>query len=206
MTNEELVKLLKRSPDNEDLLTQLYQQVEKLIFMKASRYQKRTKESFEDVLSVLHIAFMKAVKGFDESRNVKFVTYLDLIIRQQMSTQIFCKEHALKRKATVLSFTQELPNQDSVLVEDAIGEFDDLSSLNVLHLINLTRDYLTSCSSRAADVIKLHLTIEGIYQREIAQKLDISEHSVSNYISRYRNFMRKQEKAHLNGRQTKVGV
>lgn len=197
MTNEELVDLIKKDPGNEELITQLYRQVEKLIYMKANRLQKFTKESLDDVISVMHIAFMKAIQGFDPERKVKFTTYLGLIIKQQMSTQIFCKEHAAKRKAVVLSFAETLPNEEALTIEDGLGEADDLSFVNVLHLLELTEEYLKTCNEKAANVIKLHLLIEGICQREIADKLGISRASVFEYIKKYRKFMIDNEKSPL---------
>ena len=73
MSNEELVKRIKQG--EKGLMSELYQNCRSFIIAIIKHIGIEQPEDFEDAMQDSYFGLYEAVKGFDESKGYKFLTY-----------------------------------------------------------------------------------------------------------------------------------
>lgn len=86
MTNEQLVIRIKAGEDVASNMQQLYEQTKAFIHTVAMRYHGRAE--LEDLEQEGYLALYPAIDGYDPTKGVKFLTYAEYHIRQQMQRYI----------------------------------------------------------------------------------------------------------------------
>lgn len=82
MTNEQLVARIQAGENVGDNMEQLYNQVRRFIHAVALRY--RDSGELEDLEQEGYLALYPAIDGYDPAQGVKFLTYAEYHIRQQI--------------------------------------------------------------------------------------------------------------------------
>lgn len=86
MTNEQLVIRIKAGENEDRNMLQLYEQVKAFIHTVALRY--RGHAELDDLEQEGYLALYPAIDGYDPDKGVKFLTYAEYHIRQQMQRYI----------------------------------------------------------------------------------------------------------------------
>lgn len=188
MTNEELIVLIQTNPENKDeLVDQLYQQVQKFIFKKAWKKSKSSAASFDDVFAAMNYGYMEAIRLFNPEKQVKFTTYLSLVIHSRVNKDLFRDAKAKKRQAEVISIQSKLKNcDDGLSIEDTIGAYEFEGSVDVLRIME---GYLKTCTERERYIIE-QCVLTDKTQQEVAVDAGLSQNLVSRNFRRFKEYMR----------------
>ncbi len=91
MTNERLAELIKEG--HGEYCAQLWEQTKKLYHVKAFNFYNRNRErcirysvELEDLQQSSYFAMLAAVKAYDSAKGLKFVTYIDFYLKNELNT------------------------------------------------------------------------------------------------------------------------
>lgn len=125
----------------------------------------------EDFISVGKIFLIKAIEGFDETRNIKFTTYAYWCIRHGLINEFKNKN----KHENIFHLNNENP-LDENLEEYINGVADNVNVVDVELKIDL-QNALNSLDQRSSDIVTLSVICEKTYE-EIGKKYDISRERV----------------------------
>ncbi len=131
----------------------------------------------EDLLQEGMIGLFKAIRSFDESRNVAFATYASRLIEREMITAI--------RKAGSLSgqiFAEAVDMDTNIVVGETTPENEFLEQENI---VALRREIDSKLSEFEKVVVSEYL--KGYNYIDIAQTLGKTPKSIDNALSRIKN-------------------
>ena len=104
-------------------IEQLYLENEKMLYKIAHKYRKLGAYygfDLDDLISIQHIGFMKAIKSYDETKNIKFITYLTKVLEREVRREINLIKNCQKRQANINTFSLNYE------VEGKNGDKDEL--------------------------------------------------------------------------------
>lgn len=202
LTNEEIVKLVQLTNENvywaeiENRTKKTYSYV---LREYVHPYYKETMR--EDVMSILKIGWVKAVNTYNEEKaTADFIAYCTFIMQQNYVM--------FARRIT----EQKIGNsvRDEVMSNVSVDGYDNTDKMingcleNIMGYENEvykdieTKDYIKDMLERLKDhdymqyyVVEKHC-LEGMTQKELGCKLNMSQSAVSRYIRRGLHFLRKE--------------
>lgn len=133
----------------------------------------------EDILQIAMIALWKAVVTFNQDKGVAFTTYTVRCIRASIQS-IIRDQHAQKRTGTNVSFEEKVPGTDRLTYKDTLSTAKDVSFIDT----EAIQKALTP-----EDRQTLHLLIDCKTQGEMAQRLGVSQGTISRRVSRVRKVL-----------------
>ncbi len=174
-TDDELALIAKNNKKAVNVLVFRYS---KLIFFKAETFAFSDIES-DDLKQEGLMGLLKAINSFDVNRGVKFSTFAEVCIVNQMKTFIF-----KSRKNPIPS--ESLEDFSSDFFSDKETPESTYINKEFFSQLWYAVDNILSETERKAFL----LYINGMSYRETAEKLDISEKSVDNAMQRARKKIR----------------
>lgn len=133
----------------------------------------------EDILQIAMIALWKAIVTFNPDKGVAFSTYTVRCIRASIQS-IIRDQHAQKRTGTNVSIEEKVPGTDRLTYRDTISITKDVTFIDT----EAIQKALTP-----EDRETLHLLIDCKTQGEMAQRLGVSQGTVSRRVSRVRKVL-----------------
>lgn len=174
-TDDELALIAKNDKEAASTLVFRYS---KLIFIKAGIYTSANADS-DDLRQEGLMGLLRAIASFDIHRGVKFSTFAEVCIVNQMKTFL-----AKSRKNPVLCESLDDISADSISEE----ETPESIYINKEFFSELWYAVDNILSETERKVFSLY--IQGMSYRETALKLGISEKTVDNAIQRARRKIR----------------
>lgn len=158
----------------------------KLAYFVAHKYKGVIE--FDDATQAALYGLYKASLHFDESKNIKFVTYATMVMHNEirMTLRAYKKQNMLQ----TVSMDTEIKGADveDIRLEDMlVGEPDIALTLDI-------KNALKACEERyPGQFICFRLcTIMGIPQRKVAAQLNITQGCVAKRIYVCREFLRRR--------------
>lgn len=185
-SNEQLVELYN-STRNEKYFNQLYNQNEGLIKSIIYKYNQRNMIdfSYEDIASQANIGFLKAVMGFDVSRNVKFSTLATIAMKREIH-RVNIDSGRQKRYCMfeMVPIHSKPVKEKSYTFEETLSYdtniFDSVDSLEFDSEVKDTISYKKLCKILSPEQLSvLNMLLEGKTQREIAKATNKTHQNVS---------------------------
>lgn len=115
MSNEQLVKNIQQGADTAENMAQLYRQNLPLIRMICKPYEQY--EPLDDLMQESFFGLVDAVKHFESSKNVLFMTYAGYWIRARLAQ--YCRRN---RGRFVDSLDKELPSMPGMTLGDTLRD------------------------------------------------------------------------------------
>lgn len=161
-----------------------------------SRRFENTGVNLEDLISIGTIGLIKAVSTFRRDRNIKLATYASRCIENEILMHI--RKIACQKAEVSLD---EPINMDydgnELLLSDILGTDEDMVMRPLEDDVDLCvlRQVLSNLSDREREIISMRYGLEGrkeLTQKEVAQKLGISQSYISRLEKKIMIRMRKE--------------
>lgn len=187
MTDEDLVKKIKEGDKSaQDILFERYKDI---VNMKSNKFYIIGAER-EDMAQEGLIGLYKAVKSFDDSKQISFKTFANLCIERQLITAI---KSSNRQKNIPLnsSFSLNLSAYDEGDDTEVLEILDTKTAEDPLDTIT-KREYFQYVENKIDESLSsfekkvLNRYIQGESYNDIAEKLDTPIKSVDNAIQRIR--------------------
>jgi RNA polymerase sigma-B factor len=157
----------------------------------------------EDLIQVGSIGLIKAVNFFDADKNTKFKTYASYFIKGEIKHYLRDKASIIKpprglpkeEQKDILSLDQSLSGEDenvTLIDKIASGDYDEFLK-SYENKIMIT-DAIEKLPSALREIVELSY-YEDLNQREISQKLNMSQMQVSRQLKKALNKMYELIKA-----------
>lgn len=202
LTNEELVKCVQLT--NEDYYWREIEKRTQKVYSYALReyvhaYYKETMR--EDILSILKLGWVKAVKTYNEEKaTADFIAYCTFIMQQNYI--MFARRINEHKVGTSV--------RDEVMSSVTVDGYDNTDKMTQGCMENImkyevedfeqieTKDFIRDMLERLKEhdelqylIIKRHC-IEGVTQKELGEKLKMSQSAISRNIKKGLTFLRKE--------------
>lgn len=189
LTNEQLVKLYQETKD-ERYFNQLYKTNEGLIKSIIYKYNQGNivNMTYDDIESQANIGFLKAVNGFDESKNVKFSTLATTVMKREIHR--INVDNSRKKRYCPYEIVpiHSKPKTESHTYDEMISY--DASVFTEVEYLDLDRNEvynrLTNILS-PTQVKVLELLNQGYNQKEIAKITNKTHQNVSLRVKAIRD-------------------
>ncbi len=193
LTDEELIDLAKNGNELAlDFLLDKY----KLLASKIARSYFLVGAEYEDLLQEAMIGLYKAYIGYDKTNKASFSTFATTCITRNVQTAV---KTANRKKNQILNNSISLTNQGGVKKQN---EDDDEITLIIpsnslspdeklieSEKLQIIKQKIKQCLSKfELDVLVLYL--QGYSYTQIAQKLNLTNKSIDNALSRIRHKLR----------------
>lgn len=184
LNDSELVYMINEN--SEDAKDVLYSKYSALIHKELNRVRPKAYAlgvEWSDLMQEALLGFSNAINTYDESADVKFITYATLCIRRKIIN--FLEKHATyKNKAISNAFS--IDDDDSMIAKN-IKDIDGREPLNSI----ITNEELDEVNRKLdklneAERVILELTIAGNKPEEIAEIMSIPVKQVYNKLYRAR--------------------
>ena len=161
-------------------MEQLYLENEKMLYKIAHKYSKIGAYygfEFDDLISIQHIGFMKAVKSYKEDKNIKFITYLTKILEREIQREITLIKDCKKRQSNInnLSLNYEIEGRNGDKDELPMAELIINNPFEEIEYKELLEGILELVKNRSGARTIITMKIDGYSMKEIGQALGISE-------------------------------
>jgi len=200
LSDEELISYIKNTKDNKDPAYEYLINKYKVFVKAKSRAYFLVGADHDDVLQEATIGFFKAIRDFDETKEVSFKAFADLCITRAIQSAI---KTANRLKNIPLnnyvSLSEEYKGEEN---SNSIENILDISPVNNPEQMvisnegckDIEQEMLNNLSSFEHKVLSMY--IDGYGYKEIAKKLKKTEKSIDNALQRIRNKLNKylQEK------------
>lgn len=208
LTNEEIVKCVQLT--NEDHYWREIEKRTQKVYSYALReyvhaYYKETMR--EDILSILKLGWVKAVKTYNEEKaTADFIAYCTFIMQQNYI--MFARRINEHKIGTSV--------RDEVMSSVTVDGYDNTDKMTQGCMENImkyevedfeqieTKDFIRDMLERLKEhdelqylIIKRHC-IEGVTQKELGEKLKMSQSAISRNIKKGLAFLRKEMQSELN--------
>ncbi len=195
MTDEELIEKAKNGDEAAE--TELIERYKDII-VKISRSYFIVGGEMEDLIQEGMIGFYKAVKGFKANKDTSFKTFAIICIKHQIQTAIkkatSDKNKPLSQAVSIQSFSEN--DAPDILPMALVFETTPAESIiNKENFENLKRTIIQSLSKLELKVLKLYL--QGYAYKEIAERLNITEKSIDNSLSRIKTKLKERLKLNV---------
>lgn len=176
-------------------MEQLYLEHEKMLYKIAYKYKNIGQiygYDLDDLISIQHIAFMKAAKNYDESKGVKFITYLTIAAEREIQTEFNMIKDTEKRKANMSTLSinttvQMEDNEKEIQLKELTIE-NPYEEIEFRDFIEKTVDMI-SVKSDTKTIVEMR--INGYSFGEIGKVLNINEKAAS---ARYNRAIKRLKK------------
>lgn len=183
---------------NQDL-NQLYLEHQNSLRKIAYKYLKAGQfygYDFDDLMSLQHLGFMKAVDTYKEDKGVKFNTFLMIVAEQKIQEEFRNLRDSQKRKANTMtvSLNYEVEGKDGNKNEIPLPElilenpYEEIEFKELLNKVN------TLISHRKGAKTILKMKLQGYSNQEIANKLGIGERAMAKRYSDLKIYLKKHLK------------
>lgn len=161
-------------------MEQLYLENEKMLYKIAHKYSKIGAYygfEFDDLISIQHIGFMKAVKNYKEDKNIKFITYLTKVLEREVQKEITLIKDCKKRQSNInnLSLNYEIEDKNGDKDELPMAELIINNPFEEIEYKELLEGILELVKNRSGARTIITMKIDGYSMKEIGQALGISE-------------------------------
>lgn len=161
-------------------MEQLYLENEKMLYKIAHKYSKIGAYygfEFDDLISIQHIGFMKAVKNYKEDKNIKFITYLTKVLEREVQKEITLIKDCKKRQSNInnLSLNYEIEDKNGNKDELPMAELIINNPFEEIEYKELLEGILELVKNRSGARTIITMKIDGYSMKEIGQALGISE-------------------------------
>ena len=188
ITDSELIQ--KINDNNEDAKDYLYERYSNLIHKEVNRVRKLGKVKgieYSDLLQEAMLAFSEAINRYDDTNNVKFITFATLCIRRKLINTLHrysTQKEYLNQKNIHLEEGPDEQKTVSNYVSINEGE-EPLNKIMVGESLNETMNNLgTKLSNKERQAILLD--IDGKSVDEIARIMNLNSKQVYNLLYRGR--------------------
>lgn len=185
----ELIYLVEE--DNEDALQLLFKKYQPFINKIVLRFYYSLKKygvEYDDIYQEAYLAFMKAVRLFDNRENTLFYTFLNISIRSRLLNYrrvIMSKKNSFY--SNMISLNANVFEDDDLTFEEYIEDkkqVDPVLLLDSRNLENQLKSFSLELSPIQGQIFEL--VYNGFENYEIAILLDMEGKEVSNYLYRIR--------------------
>lgn len=163
-----------------------------LIYHFAKSYLNDKRYEKEEVISAAQFGYVKALNGFDASKDIKFSTYASIIINNELN-QYARSYRKTMRFGYMYSMEYEIsdPKKEgggSLLLETIAAP--DKNSFEILITFEMVRKELSELKEKERRIFLKHL--DGMKQKDIAEQEGISRSYVSRIVIRIQKHLREK--------------
>ena len=167
----------------------------RLVVYIARRFEN-SGTNLEDLISIGTIGLMKAIGTYRSDRNIKLATYASRCIENEILMHL----RKIANQKTEISLDEPI-NLDGegneLLLSDVLGTGEDeiQRPLEADAEVQVLRQALTQLPSREREIVNMRFGLEGqkeLTQKEVAQKLGISQSYISRLEKRILGKLRKE--------------
>lgn len=183
MTNEELVTAIQGGKD--ELIETLWEQCYKYIRYHAGRWERAWGRSnvydIDDLTQAGYFAIRKAVKGWDASRGLSFIGYLNWCMKTEFANVVGCRGSKPGRSPVDNAISLDEPiagDPDGMTIGETLGE--DCEGLHDIeeqdfkaYLGKCVREAVAALPDQKRRAIEAYY-FQGIRQKDIAVKMSVS--------------------------------
>ncbi len=186
MTNEQLAELIQQG--RKELVPELWEQVQKLLYLKADRFYIAYKDSCDargfdnwDLRQASYTAFCDALRGFDVNSGYKFTTYLKYPLKNAFRRllKIDTTGNPLN-EYTSINTPRENTGGDTYTLEDIIADestVDFVSDVERKSDAEIIRQIVDALPEPCRNVIQSYY-FDGINFTGIARSMNVSNERV----------------------------
>lgn len=182
LSEEELAVLAANGDD--EAMSLLIAAITPIANAKAAQYS-HARISGEDLSQEGMIGFIKAVYSFDPSKGVRFRTYANTLIKNEIYTA-YEKMFNRKNEALTGAVSLEVSAEDSSSVAES-AENIAIDIFEYQRLLDILKKYLSDFEQQVID-----LKIQGKNRAQIADKLGCSVKAVDNAFQRIRKKIKEK--------------
>ncbi len=187
--DSELVYMIKEN--SEDAKDELYKKYSALIHKEINRFKVRALSlgiEYSDLMQESLLGFMSAVNTYDESNEVKFITYATMCIRRKLLNYIE-KYSSIKSQTMNNALSLDDDNLALRYIKDT-NEKEPLNSVIYRELIKEINEKISVLNEN--ERIILEYAISGLKAEEISEKLSIPVKQVYNTLYRARKKLKSE--------------
>lgn len=175
LTNEELITLARGG--DEDAKEQLFIKNQPFVYKMARKY--RFMDDFEDLVSIGNIALSEAYLIYDETKDIKFITYYSKCIYTAYQKHY----NKIKKLKSNSSLNKNIADEDNLsaidLVVDNCAE-KPFALLEDRIVLNKVLDkFYSNESDKHINILNLRY-IKGMSQHQVAMELDTHSQTIRN--------------------------
>lgn len=188
LKNEELLRLA-REESNEDAKEYFFKRNDPFCYHIANKYKNIAE--LDDLLSLAKIGMVKAFNSFDLSKGFKFATYASrLMINEILMYDRKNKKH--KKVGSIHNILARDNDGNELTIEDVVPtpEKDGPSKEDFEILEQVLSEFSKIASDRDKQILKLFY-FDGIKQREIGKRLDVSQSYISRILKKIEERLQK---------------
>lgn len=187
--DSELVYMIKEN--SEDAKDELYKKYSALIHKEINRFKVKALSlgiEYSDLMQESLLGFMSAVNTYDESNEVKFITYATMCIRRKLLNYIE-KYSSIKSQTMNNALSLDDDNLALRYIKDT-NEKEPLNSVIYRELIKEINEKISVLNEN--ERIILEYAISGLKAEEISEKLSIPVKQVYNTLYRARKKLKSE--------------
>lgn len=151
---------------------------------------------FDDLMSLQHLGFMKAVNTYNKDKGMNFNSYLMILAEQKIMEEFRTLRDSYKRKANTMtvSLNYEVEGKDGDKKEIPLPElvlenpYEEIEFKELLNKIN------TLIAHRKGAKTILQMKLQGYSNKEIANKLKTTEGVIAKRFSDLKIYLKKHLK------------
>ena len=156
--------------------------------------------SFQDLNDEKSILFWKAIDSFDSSKNVKFNTWLEKIVRYYCLNQINLYKRKISGQSVIIQHCQ-LPENYSEMHEyegnTLSYEDNPTDRIDFKYLNNKKEEYLKKCDLKVAKVFEMVYSSSKPSWKKIGEEVGMSGWGTKLFFDRHFNELKNQLKEEL---------
>ncbi len=187
--DSELVYMVKEN--SEDAKDELYKKYSALIHKEINRFKAKAISlgiEYSDLMQEALLGFMSAVNTYDETNDVKFITYATMCIRRKLLNYIE-KNASIKNQTMNNALSLDDENTSLRFIKDS-NEKEPLNSVIYNELINEINEKIAVLNEKERTI--LEYAISGLKAEEIAEKMNLPVKQVYNTLYRARKKIKSE--------------
>ena len=186
LNDNELLYLLGQDDYVEKILYEKYRPIFDKYIHKYLVYANKLGLEYDDLLQTCYLSLYSALKKYHENEDIKFYTYLNCCIHNNLSSLIKReynnKNHAILNNS--LSYDIELPNSNSKYLD----YIEDKSNILIIDNLCNIEEYLKFKNSMEYDMsCVFELYYNGYSKSEISKLLNLSIFIINKYLAIIKN-------------------
>ncbi|QPX71613.1 RNA polymerase sporulation specific sigma factor [Bacillus phage SP8] len=153
-----------------------------------------TRTTYDEFCSIGFTGLWKAIQTFDVTKNIKFSTFAGTVIRNDYNMFLRSVKRSYSVQVSSLDAPLHVDDDGSELTGldlladqvDLISIFDDLDTLD-----SILRHVMKTCKDRDMNILYHHL--EGLNQKEIAEKYGITQSYASRIVNKVQDKLKSRK-------------
>ena len=192
----ELIKRYKETK-NQDLFEEILNKNKGLAYKIVSKYKETSLYSYDDMHQICMLSLIKAIETYDETKNMKFSSYLYTLMNRDLAIEICVNQNRKKRKAEISSLDisgngdskRENTIKDSIADETVNIEEEIMNKAIKKFSKECLKDYKEKHEKK---YMAIELILQGYTQRQAKEMLPYSQQTICSYWLHFKNYLKQR--------------